>query len=126
RLTVTVWPRDLNAVLSPGASSWVEFPDMPDRPSAQRLYTLSAPDGAVSGDFRWEGRRMYFDAAPPLRPGVRYVLAFRGRVTLENGQAFDAYEEVPFYVGRAGVGPALVSADPADGGICGINRPLIL
>jgi hypothetical protein len=69
---------------------------------------------------------MYFDPVPALRPGVRYVLAYRGRVTLENGQAFDADEEVPFYVGHPGPGPALISADPSDGGTAAIDRPLVL
>jgi len=69
---------------------------------------------------------MYFDPVPALRPGVRYVLAFRGRVTLENGQAFDADEQVPFYVGHPGPGPALLSSDPADGGIVAVGRPLVL
>lgn len=126
RLTVTVWPNEREAVLPAAASPWVEFPSAPDRPSVQRLFTLSSPDGQVSGDFRWNDRRMYFEPAPALRPGVRYVLAFRGRVTLENGQAFDADEEVPFYVGHPGPGPALVSSDPADGGTVDIGRPLTL
>ena len=125
-LSVTVWPHNRDAILEAGASPWVEFPDSPDRPSVQRLFSLSAPDGQVSGNFRWEGRRMYFDPAPAFRPGVRHVLPFRGRVTLENGQAFDANEEVPFYVGHRGPGPALVSADPADGAIIGISQALVL
>ena len=126
RLAVTVWPHDRDTVLSVGASPWVEFPESPDRASVQRLFTLTAPDGQVSGDFRWDGRRMYFDATPPLRPGVRYAVAFRGRVTLENGQAFDANEEVSLFVGHTGTGLALISADPADGGICGTGQPLVL
>jgi hypothetical protein len=126
RLTVTVWPSERGAILAAGVSPWVEFPDSPDRPSVQRLFTLSSQDGQVSGDFRWDGRRMYFDPVPPLRPGVRYVLAYRGRVTLENGQAFDADKEVPFYVGHPGPGPALLSADPADGGTASIGRRLVL
>jgi hypothetical protein len=69
---------------------------------------------------------MYFDPVPALRSGVRYVLDFRGRVTLENGQAFDANEEVPFYVGHPGPGPVLLSSDPTDGGTSGIGRPLLL
>ena len=125
-LSVTVWPHNRDAILEAGASPWVEFPDSPDRPSVQRLFSLSAPDGQVSGNFRWEGRRMYFDPAPAFRPGVRHVLPFRGRVTLENGQAFDANEEVPFYVGHRGPGPALVSANPADGAIIGISQALVL
>jgi hypothetical protein len=126
RLTVRIWPRHRDAVLPIGASPWVEFPTGPDRPSTQRLLTLSAPEGPVTGDFRWSGRRMYFDPAPALRPGVRYVLVFRGRVTLENGDAFDADEEVPFYVGHLGPGPSLLGADPPDGTIAGIDRPLVL
>jgi len=126
RLTVTVWPSEREAVLSAGASPWVEFPDSPDRASAQRLFTLSSADGTATGDFRWEGKRMYFDPAPPLRPGVRYLLSYRGRVTLENGQAFDSDEEVPFYMAHKGPGPSIVSSDPTDGGISGVNRPLVL
>lgn len=126
RLTVSVWPSDRNAILSAGASPWVEFPEAPDRASAQRLFTLSSEGGAAPGDFRWEGRRMYFDPAPPLQPGVRYVLQFRGRVTLESGQSFDTDEEVPFYIGHAGTGPVLVSVDPVDGAIIDIGRPLVL
>ncbi|HTP58953.1 MAG TPA: hypothetical protein VMM82_08550, partial [Spirochaetia bacterium] len=115
RLAVTVWPNEREAVLPAAAAPWVEFPSSPDRASVQRLFTLSSPDGQVSGDFRWDDRRMYFDPVPALRPGVRYVLGFRGRVTLENGQAFDADEQVSFYVGHPGPGPALLSADPSDG-----------
>ncbi len=63
---------------------------------------------------------------PGLRPGVRYVLAYRGRVTLANGRAFDADEEVPFYVGHPGPGPSLLSSDPSDGGTAAIDRPLVL
>jgi hypothetical protein len=126
KLTVTVWPYEPDAVLAAAASPWVEFPDSPDRPSVQRLLTLSSPDGQVSGDFRWDGNRMYFDPVPTLRPGVRYVFAYRGRVTLENGQAFDADEEVPFYVGHTGPGPGLLSSDPSDGEIVAIDRPLVL
>lgn len=126
RLTVTVWPSERGAILKAAASPWVEFPSSPDRPSVQRLFTLSSPDGQVSGDFRWNDRRMYFDPVPALRPGVRYVLAYRGRVTLENGQAFDADEEVPFYVGHPGPGPALLSSDPVAGATAAIDRPLVL
>jgi hypothetical protein len=126
RLSVTVWPSQREAILPAATPLWVEFPSSPDRPSVQRLFTLSSPDGQVSGDFRWDDRRMYFDAVPALRPGVRYVLAFRGRVTLENGQAFDADEEVPFYVGHLGPGPALLSVDPADGSVVAVGRPLVL
>ncbi len=126
RLTVTVWPRDRDAIIEAGASPWVEFPDPPDRLSVQRLFSLSGPDGQLSGDFRWEGLRMCFDAVPQLRPGVRHVLTFRGRVTLENGQSFDTNEEVPFYVRHSGPGPALLSAEPSDGGIAGITQPLVL
>ena len=104
RLSVTVWPSQREAILPGAVSLWVEFPSSPDRQSAQRLFTLSSPDGQVSGDFRWNDLRMYFDPVPALRPGVRYMLVFRGRVTLENGQAFDADEEVPFYVGVRGRG----------------------
>ena len=126
RLSVTVWPSEREAILPAATSLWVEFPSSPDRPSVQRLFTLSSSDGQVSGDFRWDDRRMYFDPVPALRPGVRYVLAFRGRVTLENGQAFDADKEVPFYVGHPGPGPALVSSDPPDGGNVDIGRSLTL
>lgn len=126
RLTVTVWPSEREVVLPAGASPWVQFPDSPDRASVQRLFTLSSADGQATGDFRWEGRRMYFVPAPALRPGVRYVLSYRGRVTLENGQAFDSDEEVPFYISHKGPGPSLVSSDPADGGICAVDRPLVL
>lgn len=126
RLTVTIWPSERETILAAGASPWVEFPDSPDRASVQRLFTLSSADGQAPGDFRWEDRRMYFDPAPALRPGLRYVLAYRGRVTLENGQAFDADEEVPFYITHRGPGPLLVSSNPVDGGTAAVNRPLVL
>jgi hypothetical protein len=126
QLSVKVWPSQREAILTAGASPWVEFPAPPDRASVQRLFTLGSSNGQVGGDFRWEGCRMYFDAAPPLLPGVRYVMTFRGRVTLENGEAFDANEVVTLYVSHPGAGPILLSSDPADGGVCGIARPLVL
>jgi hypothetical protein len=69
---------------------------------------------------------MYFDAAPPLRPGVRYVLEFRGRVVLENGESFDANAEVTFYIDHAGGAPVLASVSPSDGGVIGTATPLVL
>ena len=126
RLTVTVWPREANAVLPPGSSPWVQFPSAPDLACAQRLFTLSGPAGSVTGDFRWDGRRMYFEPAPALRPGTRYVMQYRGRVTLADGESFDANEEVPFYILHAGGGPQLQCAVPADGGIAGTTTPLVL
>jgi hypothetical protein len=125
-LGVTVWPTGRDAIVAAGTSPWVQFPSPPDRPGAQRLFTLSSPTGQVSGDFRWDGLRMYFDAAPPLLPGVRYLLTFRGRVTLENGDAFDANEIATLYVSHGGPGPVLLSSDPADGATCGTQRPLVL
>jgi hypothetical protein len=127
RLTVTVWPRDANAVLPLGSSPWIRFPSAPDQASVQRLFTLSAPTGSVAGDFRWAtGNWMYFDPAPPLSPGVRYVLQFRGRVTLTDGGSFDANEEVPFYILHAGGGPLLQSVSPANGADAGTATPLVL
>ncbi len=126
RLSVTVWPKDANAILPLGASPWITFPAAPDKASVQRLFTLSNPSGSVNGDFRWEGARMYFDAVPTLSPGVRYVMRFRGRVTLEDGQSFDADEQVPFYVAHAGGGPVLQSVVPSDGATAGTTTPLVL
>lgn len=126
RLAVSVWPRVANTILPLGASPWVQFPAAPDKVSVRRLFMLSNPSSTVSGDFRWEGARMYFDPAPPLSPGVRYVMQFRGRVTLVDGGSFDADEEVPFYVDHASGGPVLQSSVPSDGAVVGTTTPLVL
>ena len=126
RLTVSVWPKDANAVLPSGSSPWVQFPSEPDQASVERLFTLASPSGSVAGDFRWDGLKMYFDPAPPLSPGVRYVMHFRGRVTLTNGESFDASEEVPFFIVHSSGGPLLTSSAPTEGGTAGTTTPLVL
>ena len=125
-LAVKIWPESLDTILEIGASPWVEFPEWPDRPGAERLLSVSSPDGQISGDFRWDGKRVYFDPVPAFSPGMRYVLTFRGRVTLENGESFDANEEVPFYVGHGGPAPRLASCNLPNGAQVGTGQILVL
>lgn len=93
----------------------VDFDFEPERLDAERAFSVQGPDGAVPGDFSWDGRRMTWKASASLVPRRRYRLLFRGAVRESGGAQCVADCDLPFWLLSAGEPPKLLELWPLDG-----------
>lgn len=114
--TCSVLPSEPWSVLeSVDARVGVNFDFDVERLDAERAFSVRSSDGAVQGDYSWDGRTMTWKATSPLVPRVRYRLLFRGTVRASDGRACIADSDVPFWVLSAGEPARLLEVWPPDG-----------
>lgn len=117
--------RPVTAIVEPGrpyeilpsrdSSLSARFTAEPSRPDAERAFLVRGPDGALEGDFSWDGAGFSWRPRAPWDPGARYRLILRGSVPTADGREARLDVDLPFYAVRAGAPPAVLAFRPADG-----------
>ena len=120
----STYPEKRNQTISREARIWIEFSIPPDREQAEASFTLLRKGVPVEGDYTWEKNRLFFTPVPPLKPGVRYLLAFAGDIVSAAGERHPVNTSVPFFVDCSGPAPVLLQSSPPPGEVCGTRRRL--
>jgi hypothetical protein len=120
----STYPEKRNQTISREARIWIEFSIPPDREQAEASFTLLRKGVPVEGDYTWEKNRLFFTPVPPLKPGVRYLLAFAGDIVSAAGERHPVNTSVPFFVDGSGPAPVLLQSSPPPGEVCGTRRRL--
>ncbi len=98
----------------------VGFSSAPVRLEAERAFSVASPEGAVQGDFLWDGNGFSWRPLEPWDPAVRYRLRLSGELGMEDGRRLRPEAELPFYAVKDGARPFLESVEPADGASAGV------
>jgi hypothetical protein len=125
-LRVVSFPSERNQVIGRGEMITLSFSIPPDRNDAERLATISTPNGIQGLDFAWEGDVLTLLPVPPLPTGERLVLGLSGSVSGADGREFAVALEIPFFVETDAPQPRLTSRSPADGAVAGTETALVL
>jgi hypothetical protein len=120
----STYPEKRNQTISLEANIWIEFSIPPDREQAEAGFTVLRKGVPVEGDYTWKKNRLFFTPVPPLKPGVRYLLAFAGEIVSAAGERHPVNTSVPFFVGCTGPAPVLLQSSPPSGEVCGNSRQL--
>jgi hypothetical protein len=80
------------------------------------LFSVRDALGEISGYYRWEEHKVFYQPQPELIPGRRYVFSFEGMYYDPSGVEYFAHTIVPFYyTQRDGSAPYVVSSNPDSG-----------
>jgi len=124
---IVVFPERNGQVLdSREAGLSVRFSSSPLRLEAERAFSVASPDGAVAGDFSWDGDGFSWRPLAPWDPGVRYRLSLSGLIGMEDGRSLRADIDRAFFALHEGARPVLESFEPADGASVPVSRALTL
>lgn len=93
----------------------LRFSREPDKPSAERAFSLTEDGGAIQGDFLWVGPAMTFRPKVPLRAGKQYRIALSEAARDGRGVSLDKAFVGTFSTRAEGSRPALEGSLPADG-----------
>jgi hypothetical protein len=93
----------------------VLFSHEPDRPMAERAFSLTEDGGPLGGSFRWEGRRLDFIPALPLKKDRDYAIAIATDARDRRGLSLERQFEASFSTRAGTERPRLISTDPGSG-----------
>jgi hypothetical protein len=115
-ITVSTSPGGMDEVL-PGEYSpvIVEFDTEMVKTDAQGAVMVNSGDGAVEGDFSWEGNDLYFIPLSGWKPGIRYSLSLSGTVYSQDGRELRLDQHIPFYALCRSAPPVVEFFYPPDG-----------
>ncbi|MBU44170.1 MAG: hypothetical protein CMN76_13185 [Spirochaetaceae bacterium] len=105
-------PRPDQNSVPENTSIFLEFDRAMDRRSVQDSFSLTGTS-AVSGDFRWIGKRMIFETESPLSTGASYELTLRKNATDEDGKSLATPYLLSFFAGPRVDGPQVLTMEPA-------------
>ncbi|MBE3132916.1 MAG: Ig-like domain-containing protein [Acidobacteria bacterium] len=126
RLRVVSFPSERNQIIGRGERITLSFSIPPDRNDAERLATISAPNGIQGLDFAWEADVLTLLPIPPPPAGERLVLGFSGTLSAADGREFAVALEIPFFVETDAPQPRLSARSPEDGAVAGTETALVL
>lgn len=99
----------------PFTDAWVLFSEPMDRDKTQTALRLSGAGRNLSGSFRWEGTKLFYDLAEPAGGGDEHLLLVGRSAESAHGVNLPEDFVVRFFPGNDAGGPELLSSDPADG-----------
>jgi hypothetical protein len=116
-VSVSTSPGGMNEVL-PGEYSpvVVKFDTEMVKTDAQGAVMVNSGDGAVEGDFFWEGNDLSFIPLSGWKPGTRYTLSLSGTVYARDGRELRLDRHIPFYALSRSAAPVVEFFFPPDGG----------
>lgn len=123
-LEVDTKPGVDNEVIPLGKELEVAFSLTPDHRSAEAAVRLVSEGEMRSGDFRWEGDRLFLRPVPELEAGKRNVLAVEGEIRSSDGRRFPVHKSLPFFSGNDGACLALSGYSPPDAAVVGVGQSL--
>jgi hypothetical protein len=110
---VEAWGPAGNFYGDPGSIiPWLLFSHEPDRSSVEKSFSLTEDGSPVTGFFRWEGRRVGFIPAAPLKAEKDYVLSVAAEARDEWGLSMDEKFTGIFSTRSGRSRPSLVSVEP--------------
>lgn len=86
----------------------------------EKIFRVEFSGGKIEGDFRWDGRSLYFYPEAGWTPGVRYTLSLDGGAYSKDGRDAEFSVFVPFYAASAGALPYLKDFYPENGASTGV------
>jgi hypothetical protein len=125
-LSLVPYPGTKDQVISSTDALSIGFSIPPDHAAAERLFRVSTPAGAASGDLSWDGDKLIFSPSPPLPRGQRLVLSLSGSLDMADGLSFTVAVLVPFFVHTDAAQPRLLDHRPVDGEVVGVTGALVL
>ena len=123
-LEVDTKPGIDNEVLPLGTELEVGFSIPPDHRSAEAAVRLVSEGEMRSGDFRWEGDRLFLRPVPELEAGKRNVLAVEGEIRSRDGRRFTVHRSLAFFSGNDGTCLALSGYSPSDAAVVDVGQSL--
>ncbi len=99
----------------------VTFSAEPERLEAERAFLVRSPEGAVEGDFSWNGPGFTWKPVSPWNPGLRYRLILKGSIRTLDGREVRPEIDLPFFAQRSTGQPLLSSFTPAQGSSIGVS-----
>lgn len=106
-LTVILYPCELNTVLEKNERIYAEFSIDVEKSDAENAFKCESEGVNCTGDFKWEGRRLYFIPSPLLQSSKRINIQVSGNIKTTLGivyqvKALNAFfynnDELPLYI----------------------------
>lgn len=95
----------------------VRFSCTPDRPKAERAFSLTEDGASLGGSFSWEGRTLIFRPHVPYAPGRDYRLTVGTEAQDKSGLSLEVPFEGRFTTRPAGERPTVTACSPEDGAV---------
>jgi len=102
-----------SSAVAPDTRIFIEFNMPMDHEATQNAFTITG-SVPLTGTFRWEGLRMYYDLDAPLQPGESHVMRLSSSARSRDGFTLDVDHIVHFIVGSRIDAPAVTAASPAN------------